>query len=52
MGIAKRFLVAFCVVVFAVGMIACEKEGAAEKAGKEVDNAFDAVKKKAEDLSK
>nr|MBF0221837.1 hypothetical protein [Desulfobulbaceae bacterium] len=52
MEIIKRIFVALCVVIFTVGIVACEKEGAAEKAGKEVDTAFDAVKKKAEELSK
>ena len=52
MGLGKRFVVVLCVAIFAVGMIACEKEGALEKAGKGADSAFDSVKKKAEDLSK
>ena len=52
MWFAKRIAIGLLVSIFSLGVMACEKEGAAEKAGKEVDNAFNAVKKKAEDLNK
>ena len=52
MELVKRLVVIFCVSLFALGIVACEKEGAAEKAGKKVDSAFDAAKKKADDLTK
>lgn len=43
----------FCMVLcLSCTLIACEKPGPAEQAGKNLDQAFDSVKKKADDLTK
>jgi hypothetical protein len=42
----KKMTVGFSVLAFcAFGFMGCEKEGPAEKAGKEIDKAFDSAKK-------
>jgi hypothetical protein len=42
----KKMTVVVSVVAFcAFGFMGCEKEGPAEKAGKEIDKAFDSAKK-------
>jgi hypothetical protein len=45
----KRMFVLCVIGLFTVGFIGCEKEGPAEKAGKEIDKAFDSAKKKVEE---
>lgn len=37
---------------FSLSMVACEKEGGAEKAGKKIDKAVESVKKKIDDATK
>ena len=47
MKFMRKAMVVCCVVAFlAVSFTACEKEGPAEKAGKKIDQAFDAAKEK------
>ena len=42
----KKMTVVISVLAFcAFGFMGCEKEGPAEKAGKEIDKAFDSAKK-------
>jgi hypothetical protein len=42
----KRMTVVLSVLAFcAFGLMACEKEGPAEKVGKDIDKAFDSAKK-------
>lgn len=48
----KRIVGVISVTLFCFGIVGCEKEGGAEKAGKQLDNALDSVKKKADDLMK
>ena len=49
----KKFLVlGFVLSCLLISAVACEKEGPAEKAGKEVDRAFDSAKKKLNDVTK
>ena len=44
--VIKKMMVVFSVFAFcAFGFMGCEKEGPAEKAGKEIDKAFDSAKK-------
>ena len=44
--VLKKMMVVISVLAFcAFGFMGCEKEGPAEKAGKEIDNAFDSAKK-------
>ena len=52
MKLGKILLVglALCSLLFAT--VACEKEGNAEKAGKEIDRAFDSAKKKLNETTK
>ena len=44
--VRRTIVVCFVIAFFAVGLTACEKEGPAEKAGKKIDQAFDAAKEK------
>jgi hypothetical protein len=37
---------------FSMALVACSDEGSAEKAGKEVDEAFDSAKEKVHDATK
>ena len=47
-------LLAICLAIslLMVSAVACEKEGTAEKAGKEIDRAFDSAKQKLNDVNK
>ena len=40
------------VLIFSFSMVACEKEGGAEKAGKKIDKAFETLKEKVDDATK
>ena len=52
MKFVKQGVLVLCMIAFcAVGLIGCEKEGPAEKAGKKIDQAFDAAKKKVEEAT-
>jgi len=44
--VIRKITIVFTVLAFcAFGFMGCEKEGPAEKAGKEIDKAFDSAKK-------
>ena len=52
MKFVKQGVLVLCIIAFcAVGIIGCEKEGPAEKAGKKMDQAFDSAKKKVEEAT-
>ena len=48
----EKILVLMTLVLFITLQAGCEKEGTAEKAGKEVDKAFSAKKEKINDVTK
>jgi len=51
-ALGKKLLI-FCFIgFFACGLVGCKKEGAAEKAGKKVDQAIDSAKKEVEKATK
>lgn len=50
MSVFKRVVIAMMIVSLALPLAACEKEGPAEKAGKEIDQAVDSAKDKAKEL--
>ena len=45
-SILKRIIACCVIALFAFGPVACKKEGPAEQAGKKIDDACDAAKKK------
>jgi len=49
---SKKIIILFVLVMIAFVQIGCEKEGTAEKAGKEVDKAFNTAKDKINDATK
>jgi hypothetical protein len=52
MKFVKQGVLVLCIIAFcAVGIIGCKKKGPAEKAGKEIDQAFDSAKKKVEEAT-
>ena len=52
MKFVKQGVLVLCIIAFcAVGIIGCEKEGPAEKAGKKIDETFDSAKKKVEEAT-
>lgn len=48
----KKILLLVALAFFAIQLGGCEKEGTAEKAGKEVDKAFSTAKDKINDATK
>ncbi len=52
MNILNRFLLAGASIVFAVGLVACDKPGPAEKAGKAIDQTAENAGDKMEEASK
>jgi predicted small secreted protein len=46
---AKNILIASLLAMFAIGVIGCEQEGPAEKAGKKIDNAVEEAGEKIEE---
>jgi hypothetical protein len=48
----SKVVLLFSLVIFAFSTVACEKEGGAEKAGKQIDKAFKATKEKINDATK
>lgn len=53
MGMQKKILVVLMALALLIVLQAgCEKEGTAEKAGKEVDKAYDAAKDKFKEVTK
>ena len=52
MEINKTLVIGFAISCLLLGVVACEKEGTAEKAGKEIDKAFDSAKQKLNEENK
>ena len=52
MEVKKIFEIGLAISCLLISAVACEKEGPAEKAGKEVDRAFDSAKQKLNDATK
>ena len=52
MKLLKIFVIGLALSSLLIATVACEKEGPAEKAGKEVDKAFDSAKQKLNDVTK
>jgi hypothetical protein len=52
MSLRKVILVALALSFMVFATAACEKEGSAEKAGKEIDRAMDSAKKKLDEATK
>ena len=52
MKLIKILLVGLALSSLLITAVACEKEGTAEKAGKEVDKAFDSAKQKLNETTK
>jgi hypothetical protein len=48
MTIRNRYALAVCASILAFGFAACEKQGPAEKAGEEIDEALDTAGNKVE----
>jgi hypothetical protein len=52
MSLQKVFLIGLAITFMIFATAACEKEGSAEKAGKEIDQAMENAKKKLDDATK
>jgi hypothetical protein len=52
MKLKSKAVLFFSLAMLAFATVACEKEGDAEKAGKEIDKTFDAAKEKVQDATK
>jgi hypothetical protein len=52
MSLQKVFLIGLAMTFMIFATAACEKEGSAEKAGKEIDRAMENAKKKLDDATK
>jgi len=52
MKFTKILLIGIAACCLFVATVACEKEGTAEKAGKEIDRAMDSAKQKLDDATK
>jgi hypothetical protein len=52
MSLQKVFLIGLAITFMIFATAACEKEGSAEKAGKEIDRAMENAKKKLDDATK
>ena len=52
MNLKKILVIGLAISCLLLATVACEKEGTAEKAGKEVDRAFDSAKEKLNDVTK
>ena len=49
----RKGIIALCIIAFcSFAFMGCEKEGPAEKAGKKLDQAFDAAKDKVKEVTK
>ena len=46
MSLLKKLIMICLMAGLAINLVACGEEGTAEKAGKEIDKAFDAAKEK------
>ena len=52
MEVKRILVVGLALSCLLISAVACEKEGSAEKAGKEIDRALDSAKKKLDDATK
>lgn len=52
MKLQSKAILLLSLLFLALSTVACEKEGDAEKAGKEIDKAFNAAKEKIHDATK
>ena len=52
MLLLRKIVMFITVVLLVAGLFGCEKEGPAEKAGKQMDKVFEDVKDKVDDASK
>ena len=52
MSLFKKLLMILVFVVFVAGIYGCEKEGPAERAGKDLDKAMESAKEKLDDATK
>lgn len=52
MKLKSKIVLLFSIVVLALSTMACEKEGGAEKAGKEIDKAYNSAKDKVNEATK
>ena len=52
MELKKLFVVGLALSCLMISTVACEKEGTAEKAGKEIDRALDSAKEKLDEAAK
>ena len=48
----KVLVIGLAISCLLISAVACEREGTAEKAGKEVDRAFDSAKQKLDEATK
>jgi len=52
MDVKKLLVIGLAISCLLLSTVACEKEGTAEKAGKEIDRALDSAKKKLDETTK
>jgi hypothetical protein len=52
MELKKIIVIGFAISCLLISAVACEKEGTAEKAGKEIDRALDSAKEKLDEATK
>lgn len=52
MQVKNLLMIGLALSCLLISSVACEKEGTAEKAGKEVDKAFDSAKQKLNETTK
>ena len=52
MSLRKMLCIGLAIIFMAFATVACEKEGTAEKAGKEIDRAMESAKKKLDETTK
>jgi hypothetical protein len=51
-SLGKKLLILCLIGFLASGFVSCKKEGTAEKAGKQIDQAIDSAKKQVEEATK
>ena len=52
MSLRKMLCIGLAIIFMVIATVACEKEGTAEKAGKEIDRAMESAKKKLDETTK
>ena len=52
MSLRKMLCISLAIIFMVFATAACEKEGTAEKAGKEIDRAMESAKKKLDETTK